>query len=71
MQDEICSNNKILLPANSKIHDDIVNIIKQNHFNDYIIQKDVIISKMLCNKKNSTKAKKKKLMILKNKFWMP
>jgi len=63
IQNEICSNNKILLPANSKIHDDIVNIIKQNHFyNNYIIKKDIIISKMLCNKKHLNKVNKKKII---------
>jgi len=42
IQDGLCTKNKILLPSNSKIQEEIINIIKQNNFfNDYINHKDV------------------------------
>lgn len=62
MQDILCTKNQILLPANSKIHNEIINIIKENNFfNEYITKKDIIISKMLYKNKNLKKANKKKI----------
>lgn len=68
IQNHISSNNKILFQK-SKIHDEIFHIIKQNNlFNNYILKKDFIISKMLYDNKNLKKAKKNKIYDLKKKI---